>query len=173
MRRIVLAVILTSTFAISGCSRLIDRDFRKATLVGELRLGSVEPFSRTVTLPAGDARLVLAVPNYQCAPIDDAAIEIIARTPNGILFSERILLSQLTWSHGEGSCNAYGYLENATDKRNATARHAEMRAKITSDQSLITVRVDTSSVRTPTERGASIWFVYGDRVPTRKLFGGL
>ena len=140
-------------------------------MVGELRLGSYEKFERTVALPAGNARLILAVPNHRCAPIDDAPIVVIARGPRGIEFSERLLLSQLTWSYGENSCDAFGYLEAGSGKTPSAPGTGEMRLEIKRDQEPVTVDVDTSQVRTSSGRSASVWFIYGDRAPSRKIFG--
>lgn len=162
---------ISAAMSLSGCLNLLAQDFDKATMVGDLRLGSSEKFERTVALPSGNARLILAVPNYRCAPIDDATIVVIARGPKGIEFSERLLLSQLTWSYGENSCDAYGYLEAGSGKSQSAPRSSEMRLEIKHDQEPVTVDVDTNQVRTSSGRSASVWFIYGDRVPSRKIFG--
>jgi hypothetical protein len=108
--RALLKALGASTIVLSGCFGVLEQDFDKATLVGELRLGSPEVFTRTLTLPSGAARLILAVPDYRCAPIDESPIAVVARGSKGIEFSEHVHLSQLTWSYGENSCDAYGYL---------------------------------------------------------------
>lgn len=156
---------------LSGCLQLLGQDFDKATMVGDLRLGSPEKFKRTVALPSGNARLILAVPNYRCAPIDDAPIVVSARGPTGIEFSERLLLSQLTWSYGENSCDAFGFLEVKGGKSPSAPGSGEMRLDIKHDQEPVTIEVDASQVRTSSARSASVWLIYGDRVPSRKMFG--
>lgn len=156
---------------LSSCSSLLEQDFNKATLVGELQLGSPETFNRSLTLPPGNAQLILAVPNYRCEPIKNAPITIVIRGPKGNVFSERLSLSQFTWSYGENSCHAYGYLREGPEKSQATSIQSDMRLSIANSKTPMTIEVDASQVKTSPGRTASLWFIYGDRVPSRKLFG--
>ena len=162
--------LVASTLLLVGCARLLHQDFDKATFVGELQLGSTENFRRAVQLPAGNARLIVAIHDYRCAPIDDAIIDISAHGKNVTGFSERVSLSQLTWSYGEGSCHAYGYL-TGNNQNSEKSTSAEMRMQITRNKTQVIVDVDMSQIKTSSFRVASIWFIYGDRVPARKIFG--
>lgn len=157
-----LVAIFIACITLSGCWPLVT-DYDRATLVGQVKVGSPEIFRRSLTLPAGDAQLILAVPNYICAPIPDAKITFTVRSSKGVEFSVRRSLSELTWSHGRDRCNAYGYL-----------RTNEMQVQIPFSPfsgSPIVVEIDTSEAREGAGRVALAWFVYGDRVPGAIIYG--
>lgn len=173
MTRIVLGILVLATVACGGCVTLLARDFDNATLVGQLRLGSADQLTRTMPLPQGSARLIVAVPNYRCAPIDSGRITIRVRDSRGIGFREDRDISELVWSYGENSCNAIAYLEARKDEWGSSDQNGEMRMEIQENPTIVTVEVDASRVIVRGERNASIWFIYGDRVPARRIFGDI
>lgn len=166
------ALVVSSALLSTGCFGLLERDFNKLTLVGELRLGDLEVFRRTVNLPSGNAQLILAVPNYRCSAIGDYPISFTVRSEKGVEFSERVLISQLTWSYAENSCDAFGYLRPGAAPNQSIPGHGTMTLEITRDQSPVTVEVDASEMKTSSSRSASIWFIYGGRAPLGRIFGG-
>ena len=93
---------------VPGCA-LLGQDARRATLVADAQFGASAIVLRTVQLPEGVASLVVAIPNYRCAPIPDAEIEISMRSNTTLMLAQRVKLAELTWSHGGDSCDAYGY----------------------------------------------------------------
>lgn len=162
--------ILIGSLGLSGCASLLDRDFKKATLIAEVELGNPSVYARTIRPPSGSARLIVAIPNYRCAPVRDAPIGLTVRGNRGTVFSEHIRLSQLTWAHGEDSCDAYGYLYDASSG-NSSPKSGEMRLSVEDGQSPLTFEVDVSKVTSSPNRRASIWLIYGDRVPGAMIFG--
>jgi hypothetical protein len=163
-RRRVSALILC--LALPGCLSFTS-DLSKATLVGQFEFGSPEVFRRSVTLPPGDAQLIVAVPNHRCNPVFDASIAFTARSAKRVEFSERISLSELTWSYGKDACDAYGYVYVPENQ----PKRGEMRLQVARNLGPVTVEVDTSQFRRRTGRFALVWFVYGDKVPESKLYG--
>src|SRR6266705_3169555 len=106
--------VLVCYLGLVGCTSFLDQDFRKATFISVVELGSPRIYTRTIRPPTGSARLIIAIPNYRCASIGDAPISLAARDDRGTLFTERVRLSQLTWSYGRDSCDAYGYLYSSS-----------------------------------------------------------
>lgn len=143
-----------------GCASLLEKDFQKATPISEVQLGNPKPYSRTLVPPTGEARLILVVPNYRCAPPVDGAVSLSARTNERPIMSERKRLSELTWSYGEGSCEAYGYIAGSAG-----------RIDLKDVQVPVTFDIDVSQVKAGTTSGASVWLIYGDRVPAARIFG--
>jgi len=142
-----------------GCMALLEQDFRKATLISEIELGSSRTYTQTLTPPLGSASLIIAVPNYRCAALEDGLISFTVRKDGRPVLSERKRLSEFTWSYGEGSCDAYGYIRGNKS------------LDINDDKVSLTFEIDISQVRSTPRRGASVWLVYGDRVPTATIFG--
>src|SRR5262249_24197887 len=173
-RRISLGALLVSTTLLSTvCLALLERDFDKLTRVGEFRLGSAEIFRQTVNLPSGSAQLILAIPNYRCAAVGEDPVTFTVRSDKGVEFSERVLISQLTWSYAQDSCDALGYLRAEAGRNQSMPGRGTMTLEITHDQTPITVEVDTRELKTSTPRNASVWFIYGGRAPLDKIFGPL
>jgi hypothetical protein len=142
---------------LTGCVALLEQDLRKATLVTEIEFGSSKTYTRTLTPPAGSANLIIAVPNYRCAAVEDGPIYFAVRVDAKVILNERKRLSELTWSYGEGSCDAYGYVRG----NNISIKEGEVP---------VTFEIDVSQVKSTPQRAASVWLVYGGRVPP-KLFG--
>lgn len=163
--------ITISCLLLSGCLRLLGQDFDKATLVGELELGSSDVFKRSLTLHPGNAELILAVPNYRCAPLPDAKITFAVRSSKGVEFFERRSLSELTWSYGRDSCDAYGYLRGDIGEGRDKPKGSGMRFQVPHDSIPITIEIDSSQISGATGRVALVWFIYGGRVPGAKIFG--
>jgi hypothetical protein len=135
-------------------------DFRKATLVTEVELGSSKLYTRTFAPPSGVARLILAAPNHRCSSPADGAISFRVRADGKNVLSTHKRLSDLTWSHGQDSCHAYGYVagsEGSIDIKDA--------------QLPVTFEIDVSQIKVEPQRRASVWLIYGDRVPAAKIFG--
>src|SRR5687768_10428386 len=107
-----------------------SNDFDKATLVGEVRLEKGAGLRRELTLPSGRARLMLAIRDFKCAPIE-ATVQVKVSGPDGLLFSEQFSLSKLTWSYGQDSCDAIGYLELADSSGDGVTNNGgQMRLRI-------------------------------------------
>jgi len=161
--------VLIGCLGLAGCTSL-EEDFRKATLISEVELGSPKSYTRTLRAPTGSARLIIAIPNHRCAPVQDAPISLAVRSDRAILFTERVRLSQLTWSYGRDSCDAYGYLYSSSTG-GSSPRYGEMRIDVKDDQGPLIFEIDVSQVASSPTRRASIWLIYGDRVPGAKIFG--
>lgn len=153
-----------------GCA-LLEQDARRATLVADAQFGASAIVSRTVQLPEGVAGLVVAIPNYRCAPIPDAEIEISMRSNTTLMLAQRVKLAELTWSYGGESCDAYGYPVLLPNERTSEPRHEGLRVLISSNDNPVIVEVKLSAPSAYSQREVSIWATYGGRVPTRKLFG--
>lgn len=152
--------LLALWLALTGCMNVLEKDFQKATLVGEVELGTSKVYRRTFVPPAGEARLILALPNYRCSPPADGAVSFTVRADGRSVLSERKRLSDLTWSHGEGSCDAYGYVAGTGGRIN-----------IQDAQNPVTFEIDVSQIKRGSKLRASVWLIYGDRVPAAKIFG--
>jgi hypothetical protein len=151
---------LIGSLAVVGCASLLARDFEKATLISDVELGNPKIYTRTLAAQGGIARLILAVPNYRCSPPVDGPVSFVVRVDSAIVLSERRRLSALTWSHGEGSCDAHGYLAGDAGRFDLKDGHPR-----------VTFEIDVSQVQGGSMRQASVWLIYGDRVPTAKIFG--
>src|SRR4051812_20389713 len=88
-------------FSASGCA--LANDFDKATSIGTIDLEKQASLRRQLTVPSGRARLMIAIQNYRCVPMD-ATIQISIAGTDGVMLSQRVMLSHLTWSYGENSC---------------------------------------------------------------------
>jgi hypothetical protein len=162
-------LLATALFNASGCA--LANDFDKATLVGTLDLRKETSLRRELTVPAGRARLMIAVRNYRCAPID-ATIQLSIAGPSGAMLSRRILLSQLTWSYGKDSCDAIGYLESSESKESRSAKDGnEMRLRFGRIKARYKFEAMTIDSNSATQRSVALWIIYGDRVPTAEVFG--
>jgi hypothetical protein len=168
-----LVAILVASLTLSGCIHWLGEDFDKATLVGQLDFGSPGVFKRSLPLPPGSASLVLAVPNYRCAPPLVGVMTFTVSGPKGLEFSERRSLSEFTWSYGGDSCDAVGYLYTGRYTGENQPTPGEMRLQIPSGQASYTVEIDTSQIKAGAGRVALVWFVYGNRVPGARIFGEL
>lgn len=154
---------------LSGCA--LASDFDKATLVGEIGLVRAATLHREVILPSGPARLMIAVRNYRCAPVD-ATIRVRVVGAQGIVLSKQILLSQLTWSYGRDSCDAIGYLEPPnTNDEVAKKGDGSLVLKVGRKGVTYTFDAMTTDSTLAKERSAALWLIYGDRVPTARIFG--
>ena len=129
--------VLMGSLGLAGCTGFLDEDFRKATLISEVELGSPKAYVRTLRPPSGSAKLIVVIPNYRCAPVRDAPFSLSVRGDRGILMTERIRLSQLTWSYGKDSCDAYGYLHSSSTGASSPGQR-EMRIDIKDSQSALT-----------------------------------
>jgi hypothetical protein len=165
-----LVAILVVSLTLSGCIWLLWEDFDKATLVGELDLGGREAFRRSVTLPSGDAGLILAVPNYRCAPLE-GEIRITVHSLQKLEFSEHRPFSEFLWSHSRDGCDAYGFLRSYIRDERGEPKRLGMDLQLPPAQNPIVVEIDTSQIGKGTGRVALVWFVYGDRVPGARIFG--
>jgi len=168
-----LSAIFVACLPVAGCVHLPSEDFDKATLVGQVEFGSPEVFRRSLPLPPGSAQLVLAAPNYRCAPPSTGEITFMVRSSTGLEFSERRSLSDFTWSYGGDSCDAVGYLYTGRHTGENQPTPGEMRLQIPSGQNSYTVEVDTSQIKGEKGRVALVWFIYGNRVPGARIFGEL
>jgi hypothetical protein len=170
--RLILLVALmlaTSLLASSGCA--LASDFDKATPIGVIDLEKDASLRRELTVPAGRGRLMIAVANYRCAPFE-ATIQIGILGAEGAVLSRRVSLSQLTWSYGRDSCDAIGYLEQPDSKGSRSATDdAEMRLRFGAGKSRYTIEAMTIDSNSTNKRSAELWLIYGDRVPTARIFG--
>lgn len=153
--------VLPALLGLGACTSLLEKDFEKATLVSEVQLGNPNTYTRTFVPPAGTARLILAVPNYRCAAPPDGPLSISVRVAGKTVLSERRQLSDLTWSYGEGSCDAYGYIPG-------DAGRVDLR-----DRTPVTFEFDVSQIKGQKQEQiiAAAWLIYGDRVPAARIFG--
>jgi hypothetical protein len=149
-----------SSLGVVGCTSLLERDFEKAMLISDVELGNPRIYTRTLAAQGGIARLILAVPNHRCSPPADGPVSFAVRVDNTIVLSERRRLSELTWSHGEGSCDALGYVAGNAGRIDLKDGHP-----------LVTFEIDVGNVQGGSMRRASVWLIYGDRIPTAKIFG--
>lgn len=167
----ILANTLLMVVALSGTSGCVRAsDFDKATLVGTIKFKPAASLRRDLLVLPGKARLVLAVRNYRCAPVE-ATIRIAIVGQKGNVLTKQISLSQLTWSFGEDSCDAIGYLEaKDLQERPETRGAGEMRFQVESE-STYTFDALTMDGSSTNDRQATLWLIYGDRVPTAAIFG--
>ena len=162
-------LLVTALLNASGC--VLASDFDKATLVGEIELEKSAILRRELTVPTGRARLMIAVRNFQCAPME-ATIRVTVVGSEGNILSKQVSLSQLTWSYGKDSCDAIGYLESADSHDEGAAKdEGEMRLQVGRRKATYTFDVMTMDSNSTNERRAALWLIYGDRVPTARIFG--
>ena len=64
---LVLPVFTCIAVLLSGCMRLMERDFEKALEVTTIDIGMPNTVAKTVELPLGEADLRFVVPDYDCA----------------------------------------------------------------------------------------------------------
>ena len=152
-------VLLSALLGLGGCTSLLEKDFEKATLVSEVQLSNPNTYTRTFVPPAGTARIILAIPNYRCAAPPDGPLSVSVRAAGKTLLSERRRLSDLTWSHGEGSCDAYAYIAGDAGRVDLT------------DRTPVTFECDVSQIKGQKQLPATVWLIYGDRVPAARIFG--
>jgi len=150
----------------SSCTLLMSSDFDKAIRLAEINIGVLGKVNQILDIPAGDAMIVIAVPNYRCSSIDATAkIRVLIEGHGVILVDTTMTLSQLTWSHGVDSCHAYGY---SYDK----AAGLTQKVDIPKGSRQMNISIETiSSGNTGTRTGA-VWLVYGGRAPTARMFEG-
>jgi hypothetical protein len=150
---------------------VLASDFDKATLVGEIELEKSAVLRRDLMLPTGRARLMIAIRNIQCAPME-ATIRVTVVGSEGSILSKQLSLSQLTWSYGKDSCDAIGYLESADSRDDGAAKgEGEMRLQVGRRRATYTFDVTTLDSNSTNDRRAALWLIYGDRVPTARIFG--
>ena len=155
--------LLLISIGLVGCASL-DEDFGKATLVSDVELGRAGVYTKPLRPPSGAARLIIAIPNYRCAPVSDGPISIAVRSDGGItVYQNRIRLSEMTWSYGRDSCDAYGYVDSSSGRVSA-------RFEIKEHQGSLHFDIDVSQAGISSKRPARIWLIYGDRVPGEKIF---
>jgi hypothetical protein len=159
--------IVLGCFYLGGCATLLEEDFRKATRVTVIDLSRPHSLSRTLTPPVGTAKVVVAVPNYRCAPIGDTRLTLTVRDANRAMFREQFSLSQLTWSYGITDCDAYGYLPPTI----GATKTSEMRFDVGVGTGPLTFEIEVTREPSMPKRTGAVWLVYGGRVPTRELFG--
>jgi hypothetical protein len=167
MKRLVWVII--GVIGLGGCASLLDEEFRKARLVTAVQFGSPKIYKRTLDAPPGAASVIVAVPNYRCVPVPDGRFTITVTDERGIIFTERLRLSQLTWSYGVGSCDAYGHLYSSSANVTSPGQ-GEMRIDISGDKKLLTFEIDVSQLASSPPRRANVWLIYGDRVPGAEIF---
>jgi len=153
------ALLLVPWLTLSACARFLGEDFDKARLIGEVEFGASQRYTATLTPPVGAAKLVVAVPNYRCATSPEAVVTFVVRSKDRDLWTARRRLSDMTWSYGRDSCDAYGYIYGSEGSFNIH------------DTAPTTIEVVIGeSASRATARG-SVWLVYGDRVPVPRIFG--
>src|SRR5688572_28707660 len=134
------AWLLICSLCLPSCTSILDKDFRKATFVGEIAFGGPALLKRDIPVPDGSGTIILAVPGHRCSPLTDAPISWAIRRNDRILLSERVRLSELTWSYGDG-CDAYGYI-----------RGHKSEVEIKDSGTILTFEVDASMVKSASAR---------------------
>jgi hypothetical protein len=171
VRRIVAATLLLIVALLDASGCVLANDFDKATLIGTIELGNAARLQRELMVPSGRARLMIAIRNYRCAPME-ATIRVSVAGPEGNVISQQVSLSQLTWSYGRDSCEATGYLESSDSHDKAAAKDGgEMRLQVGHRRATYGFDVTTIDSDSTNERQAALWLIYGDRVPTARIFG--
>jgi len=147
-----------------GCAGLLGADFDRATRLVSVRLGADSHITSDMALPAGAVELVVAVPNQHCHAISPDTVIKVKMTGHMRTIETAIKASTLTWSFGQGSCHAYGYIYDSAVGLGKTL-------EIPRDVGNVRIEVETSSVPRDSDRILSLWVIYGGRVPTGRLFG--
>lgn len=154
--------IVLAFVAVGGCT-LMPSDFDKATEVARFSLGHQGSVHRVIALPAGQAELVVAVPNYHCKPAaSDDSVRVRVTGENVTPVDVTMTLGDLTWGYAVNSCDAYGYLYD---------RSAGLSRKFQVPDGAKAVSVDVDVSSKGELRPASVWLIYGGRVPTNRVFG--
>jgi hypothetical protein len=170
-RRLGVAIVLLGTTLLNASGCALASDFDKATLVGEIGLEKSASLRRELMVPKGRARLMIAIRNFHCAPME-ATIRVTVVGSEGNILSKQVSLSQLTWSYGKDSCDAIGYLESSDSHDEGAAKGGEeMRLQVNRGRAPYTFDVTTMDSNSTSERRAALWLIYGDRVPTARIFG--
>jgi hypothetical protein len=165
------ATCLLAIIALAGCSGWLGQDFNRATRVAEFDIGNIDQVKRTVTLSEGVVALIIAVPNYKCSPLDSAVdLKIAMRSAKSVLLEQSVKLSDLTWSYGGDSCNAYGYPKLELDERTSLPSATGLRVNITNDHKLVEFEARISAPTSAKNRRVFVWAIYGDRVPGDRVF---
>ena len=143
-----------------SCGHLGD-DFEKASYLGRAELRDSGTREFVANLVEGEASLIIAIPGYNCSEVKpDATLDISVQTGAAQPASLTIALHDMTWSYANRSCNAFGYVR---DERLAVAVPRNGGAiKLT----LVIRRAKETNM----SHQMLLWFVYGDRVPTRRIF---
>jgi hypothetical protein len=163
-RAIVLTALLFAASTLSSCMQMMQKDFDKATCVGTFSLAD-QHFRQTIVAPAGDANVMLAFPGRQCSKPQDRTLTIEVNDANGLEFRKNVRLSQLTWATAQGSCDAYGYLEEGSPKG-----PIGMTIHVPNDHFPMTVTIDLGPAGVPDHVEVGVWLIYGERAPTTKIF---
>lgn len=151
--------------SIGGCSLLPSSDFEKATRVADFAIQAGK-FSSEVRLPEGEARLVWAVPNVLCTPLSPAtSIAIRIEREGTLVFGQVLKGGDLTWAHGQKSCHGYGYMY---DESTGTSG---LKLPVPRGGGTYRIELEIASDLSPVARNSSLWFIYGGRAPTIRMFG--
>ena len=140
-----------------GCASV---DLDKGREIAKLSLGESSAHSIQVDLPEGSAEVVIAVADGKCNPVNEDTTVDIALRSNGLSINRTMRMGDLTWAYAVESCDAYGYLYDAS---RGVSKPFEVRSA--SYEAVIRVRPGI-----PEQRMASVWMIYGGRAPLIRMF---
>jgi|RhiMethySRZTD1v2_1073278.scaffolds.fasta_scaffold222185_3 hypothetical protein len=154
------ALVSVCLAGLTGCS-IFGANFDKGQALLELSFGKASRLERDVALAEGRADLVIAVRDGKCRPVENETTLDVTLTGMDVSINRSMRMGELTWAYAEGSCDAYGYLYDASvglsrkfDVRSGTYR-------------LIT---QVHSGNAAESRTGTLWIIYGGRAPTTRMF---
>jgi len=159
----VLAVFTCIAVLLSGCMRLMERDFEKALEVTTIDIGMPSTVAKTVELPLGEADLRFVVPDYDCAQPLNASITVKVQLADGKQKQRIVNLSELVWPQSGTECRAIGYLRSDHPD---SARPFAM--KISTKSNPVQFSIAVTLAANPA-RQLRLWVVYNDREPVDRM----
>lgn len=157
---------LAASALLSSCPS--SRDFERAVHVGDAYLPDT-PIIRSKPTAASGGRLIFALPNGFCEPITFGFIRFDIKSGNE-RFAGDLYVSDLTWSHAHGSCDAIGYVdyENSEELSNNAGVDNLIRAQ---HEAISSITLNMTGISVSGRRKIMVWLIYGDRIPSREIWG--
>ena len=152
---------ISAAFLLFACTNLRE-DFDKASYLGRAELRESEPQVFSARLAEGNASMIIAIPGYNCLNVKpDATLDVSVRVGDAPPVSATTPLHALTCSFANRSCDAFGYAHDALQG-----------VAIPKGDTQVTLTVGIRQVKQSSlSNQVLFWFVFGDRVPTRRIFG--
>lgn len=147
-----------------GCSSFMMNDFDKATRISTFEVGrKVRVESRIFE---GAPQLIFVVPGHACKKLPDRNLSVKVSRNGVVVLNDNRRLSELDWSHAIDSCDAYGYVRETVGGKPEKSWHFNVDD---ANDSLV-FEIDSTQIEEIPARTVSVWVIYGDRVPGRKIY---
>ena len=160
-------IIITAPYLSAGCMLFMMPDYYKATEIITLDIGREQTEVKTLNLPQGNASLMFVPQDRDCNKALNAVVEITVQSTIRLIEQYEADLSRLTWPETAAGCEPFGYFYVVSNDEDASI---PLSFAIGYEDNPVKVMLKVKQADN-SGRQVSVWVIYNDRVPGRRMLG--